>query len=194
LTGALSAISPLPLTRLWQSAPLASFSPLVAKRLWLSFNLLLLGGTLLLMRGMTPLPLRRISLLAFLATIPLRTNFQFGQQHLLILFLFALAGWFYLARGAACRAERCWLLGRALKVYPAFFGVFFLLKGRWRALAGLCVAFVLLIAIGVAAVRARAAPRLRNRRRSSFTRGRGQRSLLPGLQHAGNSAAPYVRR
>ena len=76
-------------------APLTSLSALAAKHVWLAFNLLLLPAIGWLLRAITGQPFRRIALIGLLAVVPLRTNFQFGQQHLFVLFLLAVATWCY---------------------------------------------------------------------------------------------------
>jgi glycosyl transferase family 87/WD40 repeat protein len=119
--------------------PLAKLPPLQAKRLWLVVNLLLLGLTGYLLSRMTALGARRIAILTFLAVIPLRTDFLFGQQHVLVLFLLTLAAWLYFeGRPASCGAALA--LGAALRIYPAVFIFYFLRKKQWRAIAGLVLA------------------------------------------------------
>lgn len=130
-------------------APLVSLSPLAAKQCWLCVNLVLLAATIALLHAMTRLPARRVALVAFLAVVPLRTSFQFGQQHLLMMFLLTLAGWMY-QRGREVACGTTLAIASALKLYPALFALFFLLKYRWRALASLCVGFALLVVLGVA--------------------------------------------
>ena len=129
-------------------APLAMLPPLVAKRCWLCANLVLLGATIPLLRSMTRLTHLRVTLLLFLSIVPLRANFLFGQQYLVLLFLVALAASFYLrGRDFACGAVLA--VAAALKIYPVLFAAFFLLKGRWRALVGLSVVVASLIAAAI---------------------------------------------
>ena len=129
-------------------APLAMLPPLVAKRWWLCVNVLLLGGTIPLLRSMTRHTNLRVAVLLFLTVVPLRTNFLFGQQYLVLLFLLTLAASLFLKRrDFACGAV---LAGAAaLKVYPVVFAGFFLLKGRLRALAGLCGVLAALLAAAI---------------------------------------------
>ena len=77
-------------------APLASLPALEAKRCWLCASLLMLLATGWLLRRMTGLRPRQVALVVFLAIVPLRTNFQFGQRHVLLLFLLTFAAWLYL--------------------------------------------------------------------------------------------------
>jgi hypothetical protein len=130
-------------------APLASLSPLAAKQCWLCVNLLLLAATIFLLRAMTLLPTRRVAIIVFLSIIPLRTSFQFGQQHLLILFLLTLAGWMY-SKKRDVTSGAVLAVAAAIKLYPALFALFFLLKHRWRALASLCSVLALLIVLAAA--------------------------------------------
>jgi hypothetical protein len=128
-------------------APLAALAPLQAKHWWLCFNVLLLVAAIALLRPMTRMPARRLAIVAFLTIVPLQTSFQFGQQHVAILFLLAASGWLYV-RGRDASAGALLAVASAIKLYPLLFGVFFLLKRRWSALVGLCVAASALIALG----------------------------------------------
>src|SRR5208337_1498253 len=78
---------PNPPTCILPFLPLSSVSPLAAKRWWLVFNLVLLGGAVLLLNSIVQLGLRRVAIIVFLATDALRTNFLFGQEHFLMAFL-----------------------------------------------------------------------------------------------------------
>lgn len=129
-------------------APLTGLAPLAAKHVWTVVNLFLLGGLAHLLGRITALPLRRIALLVFLTVVPLQTSFQFGQQHLLVAYLLALAAWMYL-RQRDFPAGAILGVAAALKLYPALFGVFFLVKRRWSALAGLAASGTLLLALAV---------------------------------------------
>jgi alpha-1,2-mannosyltransferase len=92
---------------------------------------------------MTGLGPRRIAILAFLAVIPLRTNFLYGQEHVLLLFLLTVAAWVYLKRWPAT-SEAILAVAGALKIYPALFVFFFARKGQWRAALGLGAGSVVL--------------------------------------------------
>src|SRR5262249_14357675 len=105
-------------------APLASLPALAAKRVWLVASLLVLAATIWLLRRLTALPARRVALLVFLAVVPLRTNFLFGQQHLLVLALLCLAAWLDVG-GRPARAGAVLAVAAAIKVYPALFALFF---------------------------------------------------------------------
>jgi len=130
-------------------APLTSLPVLAAKHCWLVFNLALLPAVAWLLRAITGLPFRRIALIGLLAVVPLRTNFQFGQQHVFVLFLFALATWCYF-RERHFSAGALLALAAAFKLYPALFALLLVRKRRWRALTGMAVAGLLIGAAGIA--------------------------------------------
>jgi len=118
--------------------PWSSLPPLEAKHAWLAVNLLCLGLTAVLMKASTSLPWRRIGLLIFLVFAPLRANLLLGQMHIVVLFLLALAAWLYFEdwsfiSGVVVAAAA------AIKIYPALFLLFFLVKKQWRAVAGVIV-------------------------------------------------------
>ncbi len=117
-------------------APLTSLSALAAKRVWLILNLPLVAATGWWLRRLTRLEWRRVLLIVFLAIVPLRTSFLYGQQHLLVLGLLAFATWCYFdSRPAA--AGIAIALAAALKIYPALWVFYLARKRQWRALAAL---------------------------------------------------------
>lgn len=118
--------------------PLSGLAPLRAKRCWLLLNLAFLLLTGLLLARNTSLGLRRVGLIMFLALIALRSNFLLGQMHVFVLLLLTLAAFLYfedrlLLSGIALAAAA------VLKIYPALFLIFFLIKKQWRAAGGLVV-------------------------------------------------------
>jgi hypothetical protein len=131
------------------AAPLTSLSALAAKHVWLVFNLLLLPAIAWLLRAITGQPFRRVALIGLLAVVPLRTNFQFGQQHLFVLFLLTVATWCYF-RGHDVSAGAVLAVAAAVKLYPAGFVLLLVRKRRWRALASMAVAGLLIAAVGIA--------------------------------------------
>ena len=136
---------------LWSTlivVPLTVLPLLPAKRVWLVVNLLLLFAVGLLLRRLTRLEYRRIALLTLLAIVPLRTNFQFGQQHLVVLFLLTVASWAYFHERSVLSGVAL-ALAAALKLYPALFAVFFWRKRRWRALFALIASSLVLVVVGV---------------------------------------------
>jgi hypothetical protein len=129
-------------------APLTFLSALDAKRAWLVLNLPLLAATAWLLRRLTALPWRRIWLLVFLAIVPLRTSFLFGQQHLLVLLLLAFATWSYCGDRPA-GAGVAVALAAALKLYPALWLFYFWRKRAWRAAGAFVLTIVVLGAIAL---------------------------------------------
>ncbi len=121
----LTPFSALPLV------PLAGFEALKAKHLWLCANIAIFGATLYGLHKTTPVDLRRIALIAFLAIIPLRNNFLLGQMHLVVLGLLVLAFWL---NQSGRRLSSGVVLGIAalLKIYPIFFVLYFLRKRMWK--------------------------------------------------------------
>ncbi len=135
----------------FSSLPLAPFSsqpPLEAKRAWLFINLVLLGLTGYLLNSMTKLGVRRVAVLTFLCMDPLRMNFLYGQQHILVLFLLTLAAWLWLGNWPASSGATL-AVAAALKIYPILFLLYFLRKKAWRAVTGLVVTSLGLLALSV---------------------------------------------
>jgi len=118
--------------------PLSWLSPEQASRLWLAMNLGLLLTVVVLLQAITSLSWRRIALLTFLAVAPLRSNFLLGQTHLVVLCLLTLAAWMYF-RNRPFLSGTVVAAAAAMKIYPALFLVFFLLKKQWRAASGLAL-------------------------------------------------------
>lgn len=118
--------------------PFSSLSPLKAKRCWLLVNLAFLALTAIVLSAATTLKARRILLLTFLAVIPLRHSFLYGQMHILVLLLlaFAMLLYFkdYIFLGGLILAAAA-----TLKIYPALFLILFIFKRQWRAVFGLTV-------------------------------------------------------
>ena len=127
----------VPLTpfSLLSMAPFAGVPPLQAKHIWLILNLLFLALEWRLLTGVTGLGKRRTLLLMLLAILPLHTNFLYGQYYVFLLLLLTLAAVLYL-RGWEASSGATLAFAAGLKVFPAFFALFFLRKKRWRALWG----------------------------------------------------------
>ncbi len=124
----LTPFSALPIT------PLIWLPVLAAKRVWIMLNLGLLVILIHLLRKHTGLPLLRTWLIGLLAAIPLRTSFAFGQMHLVVCALL-IAAWCLHLRGRQLASGCCIAIAGALKIYPLFYCLYFLMKRRWRALA-----------------------------------------------------------
>jgi hypothetical protein len=119
-------------------APFSSLPQLRARRCWLLCNLAFLVLTAMLLVRCTALGWARVGLLMFLAFFALRSNFLYGQMHILVLLLLTVAAVLYL-RGQHFGSGIVLAAAAALKIYPALFLVYFLVKKRWGALAGLVV-------------------------------------------------------
>ena len=137
--------------------PLSSLPPLPAKRCWLLLNLVFLLLTAVSLVRNTRLGWVRVLLLMMLAFFSLRSNFVYGQMHVFVLLLLTLAASLHF------RKQYFWsgialAIGAALKIYPAFFLIFLIVKKRWAAVAGLFVGvsaslFVSIYFFGVEACR-----------------------------------------
>ncbi len=111
--------------------PLAWLNALDAKRVWLMANLVILAATLWGMHRITEVRMRLVALVASLAIIPFRNNFQLGQMHVAVLGLLVLAFWLYEQK----LDTKCGLVlgvAASLKIYPLFFIFYFLRKRRWK--------------------------------------------------------------
>ncbi|MGH9452909.1 MAG: glycosyltransferase 87 family protein, partial [Terriglobia bacterium] len=128
--------------------PFSSLPPLEAKHCWLVINLLLLAFTGFLLCRLTRLGARRVAILMFLAIVPLRTNFLFGQEYVLLLFLLTLAAYVYL-RGRPVSCGSILAVAGALKIYPALFLLFFIRKRQWRSAITLCAGSCLLWIVSI---------------------------------------------
>ncbi len=84
-------ITPFSTLAVW---PLAALPPLAAKHRWLILNMAMVVATVVLLRSLTQLPLRRVVLVAALS-VPLNENFLYGQYYVLLLFVLTLACWCY---------------------------------------------------------------------------------------------------
>lgn len=142
----------IPLTpfSLFPLVPLTGMPPLAAKHFWLVLNLALLALEWRLLTHMTRLGGRRVLLIVLLAILPLHTNFLYGQYYVLLLVLFTVAAMLYV-RGRDISAGAVLAFAAGLKVFPAFFVLFFIRKRSWRALQGFVAGFlgVALLSIGL---------------------------------------------
>jgi hypothetical protein len=116
--------------------PFAGLPPLEAKHCWLLLNLVFLVLAAGLLHRMSSLGARRTAILIFLALVPLRTNFLFGQQCILLLVLFTAAAWFYL-RNRPINSGAALALAATLKIYPGLYILFFARKKKWRGVISL---------------------------------------------------------
>jgi hypothetical protein len=116
--------------------PWCSLAPLEAKHYWLLVNLVFLVLTAFLLTRVTKLGWERVALLIFLAFLPLRNNFLYGQMHLAVLLLLTTAAWLFF-RDSQFLAGISLAMAAALKIYPALFFIYFAWKRQWRAALGL---------------------------------------------------------
>lgn len=131
--------------------PVSSLSPLGAKRAWVVLSLAMLVAVIVLLHRMTSLGMRRISILALLAFVPLSNNLILGQYYALLLLIMSVAALLWLRN----RQILCGLvlaLGAALKLYPIVFLLYFLRKKQWRAAAALMGGVIVLAAFTVVLV------------------------------------------
>ena len=126
--------------------PFSGLPPLEAKHCWLLLNLVFLALAAGLLYRMSNLGARRVALLVFLALVPLRTNFLFGQQCVLLLLLFSLAARFY-SRKQPISSGIALAIAAALKIYPGLYILFLARKKQWRGALALLAGTVALWAI-----------------------------------------------
>src|SRR6201997_3455450 len=126
--------------------PFSWLPVLEAKHAWLLCNVAILAVAVYMLSRQCGLSYRRTWLIALCAVIPLRTSFLLGQMHILVLALLVAAFVFHM-RGLQIASGCCVALAAALKVYPIFFFVYFLVKKRWKAFnaAVLCLALCVLV-------------------------------------------------
>ena len=118
--------------------PLSSLTPLRAKRWWVVINLAFLVLIARLLRSITALSLSRTVLLMFLAIVPLRDSFLYGQMHILVLLFLTLAACLYF-KDYFFSSGIVLAIAAAMKIYPALFLIFLVFKKQWRAAIGLVV-------------------------------------------------------
>jgi hypothetical protein len=137
--------------------PFSLLPVLEAKRLWIVCNVVLLAGAIELLKRQTGIGRGKAWIIALCAIIPLQTSFLFGQMHILVLALLV-AAYVSHMRGWQICSGCCIAVAAALKIYPIFFCLYFVLKRRWKALGAtvlctaLCLALSLLV-VGQAVVR-----------------------------------------
>ena len=117
--------------------PLTSRSPLAAKRIWILINLALLGLVAVMLHSITQLPWRRLALVTGFC-YPLLRNFEYGQYYLVVLALITLALWCYLKDRYYAAGMLMGIAG-GLKIFPAFFFLYFVRKRNVPAVIGLAL-------------------------------------------------------
>jgi hypothetical protein len=124
-------ITPFSTLAVW---PLAALPPLAAKHRWLMLNIAMVVAIVVLLRSLTQLPLRRVVLVTALS-VPLNTNFLFGQYYVLLLLVLTLACWCYI-RQRRFLSGLLIGLGFGLKLFPLLYLGYFLRKRDFMAFAG----------------------------------------------------------
>jgi hypothetical protein len=126
--------------------PLASLPALEAKRLWLVCNLVLLAGSIELLKRQTGIGRGKAWVVALCALIPLQTSLLYGQMHILVLALLVVAYVSHM-RGRQIACGCCIAIAAGLKIYPLFFCLYFVIKRRWRALGAAVLGVALCIGL-----------------------------------------------
>ncbi len=129
--------------------PLSWLGPQAAKRCWLLLNLLFLAATIHLLSSITGF--RRVWLWMLIVGCwnPLSTNFLLGQYYVLILLLFTIAAYALTRnRDASCGVAAGITFG--LKLYGAPLALWFAVRRRWGAVAGMAASSAACAALAVA--------------------------------------------
>ena len=129
--------------------PLTSLQPLAAKQVWIILSLILLGLVAVMLRSITQLPWRRLGLLIGLC-YPVLRNLEYGQYYLVLLVLVTLGLQSYL-RGRNCLAGILVGIAGGLKIFPAFFLLYFVRKRNVPAAVGLTLGLGFTVVASIAA-------------------------------------------
>jgi hypothetical protein len=114
--------------------PLTCWPPLAAKQVWIILNLVLLGLVAVILRSITQLPWRQLALL-FGLCYPVLRNLEYGQYYLILLVLLTL-GLQSDLQGRSCLAGILVGIAGGLKIFPAFFFLYFIRKRNVPAAIG----------------------------------------------------------
>lgn len=123
--------------------PLTSLPVQRAKQVWLVCNLFFLSATIGLLSRVTRFTVEQLWLLAFCGSLALYMNFLYGQYYVFLLFLLT-TSFYFLERGAESASGFVAGLAFGLKLYGGPLILFFLLKRKWKAAAGMAAAMILL--------------------------------------------------
>lgn len=126
--------------------PFASLPVLDAKRFWIVCNVALLAAAIELLKRQTGMGRGRAWVIALCAIVPLQTSFLFGQMHILVLALLV-AAYVSHMRGWQISSGCCIAVAAALKIYPIFFCLYFVLKRRLKSLGATVVCSSLCMAL-----------------------------------------------
>ena len=144
----LGAYCPNPPLAILPMLPIAPLPIQTAKRMWLVVNLGLLGITLFLLARIGRFTVAWVVLLAFCGFASFYVDFALGQYYVVILFLLTLA-LFCLEEGRPYVAGACCALAFCLKLYGGPFFLYFAFRRNWRALGGMVLAGLLLLAVAI---------------------------------------------
>jgi hypothetical protein len=137
-----------PLTML-PFVPLTGYAPQTAKRIWMVVNLGCLGVTVWLLSRLTGFRLEQMTILAFLGSGSLYSNFYYGQYYVFLLFLLTLA-FYCLDHGKSTASGFLSGVALGLKLYGGPLLLYFAVKKNWKAAGGFAVAVVCAVTAAVA--------------------------------------------
>jgi Glycosyltransferase family 87/WD40-like Beta Propeller Repeat len=128
--------------------PLAELPAQRAKQVWLLLNLGFLAGSILLLSHISSFRPANIALLVFVCYGALHSNFVLGQYYVFLLFLLCAGAWLLL-NGREFSSG--FVMGTifVLKLYSAPLFLYFLVRRRWRAAAGMGLAGALFAMVAV---------------------------------------------
>jgi hypothetical protein len=136
-----------PLTML-PFVPLTGLPPQRAKQIWLLLNLGFLLAAVWLLSKVTKFSFAAIWLLAFCGYFSLHTNFVYGQYYVFLLFLLTLA-FYFSHRNSELLSGVTTGVAFALKLYGGPFLLYFAARRQWKALSGMVVAILVLLALAI---------------------------------------------
>jgi len=129
-------------------APFAKLSPSAAKAAWTLVLALAYAATLPVLCALTGLPASRVALVLLLPSASLANALAYGQPYPLLLLLLSLS-LLAIARGRTLPGGAALAPVLLLKLYAAPHALFLLSRGRWRAIAGMALAVIALLALSV---------------------------------------------
>jgi Glycosyltransferase family 87/WD40-like Beta Propeller Repeat len=144
----LVSFSPNPPTLILASIPLAGLQPLAAKRVWLILSLASLALSVAILRRVTTLSWRRLSLITLLCMLPLNVDFLFARHYVVILTLVC-ASYYAASADRHGVSGAIWSVAAGMKLFPALVVIFFLCKRNVRALVGFLSGLTVLVFISV---------------------------------------------
>jgi hypothetical protein len=128
--------------------PFVHMAPLSAKQAWIILSTALLLGTIVLLKSISGVPLKRIVLVVVLS-YPLLVNLLYGQYYVVLLFLLTAACWLSL-RQLRFMSGLVIAGAVALKIFPILYLLYFYRKRDWRACAGVVTGLATLTILSIA--------------------------------------------